>query len=269
MSIIRSIDSLFANHRIFPKCAFALLYAPHSQGGLALLEPVDQQLALQWRWLYPLLRSNTSSTSTSVVMRTLCFVFRHFLLTSFLLITHISNTQQYPSFFSFVLCQCIHLSLSAFLVYSWLCNFPYFLFCLFCSTINHSLFVTRDSTNSSPTHRNLNIVAVSFIQQGHLVLIPFFSFHMHIDLFLHHGISIIDNILDLQLFCLSIVTSSMPLSSGYLANSIRYYKLLVLIHSNMVSPLFASDWRSYCLYYIPLYSRTIWFRAIHNKITSR
>ena len=47
MSIIRSIGSSFVNHRIFPKFALHLLRAPRSQGGLTLLDPVDQQLALQ------------------------------------------------------------------------------------------------------------------------------------------------------------------------------------------------------------------------------
>ena len=322
MSIIRGIGSSFVNHRIFPKFAFNLLRAPRSQGGLALLDPVDQQLALQWRWLYPLLGSDNSSMSTSVALRTLRFVFSHFLSSdnfpsyhTYLLFPESRQSRWFPyqfprhSYFlnvtnnflkavdniprSFADCSvnaftCLSLPFLSVVDHSLSPDSPSLSFVpistllvrhpglrhllvrdVFTYNYERQIIVTRDSTNPSPNHRNLSLLALSFIQQGHLILLPFFSSHLNMDPLLHRESPITDNILDLQPFCLSIVTPSMPLSSGHFANSIRYYKSLLPVHSNTASPLSASAWRKFWLYSIPLHARTVWFRAIHNKIPSR
>jgi len=317
MSVIRGIGSSFINHRIFPKLAVTLLRAPRSQGGLALLDLVDQQLALKWRWLYSLLRSDTSSTSTSVALRTLRFVFSHFLSSAnfpsyqtYLLFPESRQSRWFPNQFprhgyflnvtnnfvkavdniprSYTHCSvnaftCLSLpflsvvdqslspessSLSFVPISTLLIRHPGLRNLLvrdvFTYDYGRQVIGTRDSTNPSPNHRNLSLLAMSLIQQGQLVLLPFFSAHTEMG-----RTTIIDNILDLQPFCLSIVTPSVPLSSGHLANSIRYYKYLVPQNSNTVSPLSASAWRRFWSYSIPLHARTVWFRGIHNKIPCR
>ncbi len=52
-------------------------------------------------------------------------------------------------------------------------------------------------------------------------------------------------------------------------NSIRYYKCLSANDSAAISPLSASNWRRFWSFSIPLHARTVWFRAIHNKIPTR
>jgi len=82
MSAIQQIGSSFVNHRIYPRFDSDLLKLSRSKGGLALLNPSIQQKALQWRWLYPLLLFDSSSTSDSLAMKTLRFVFSHFFSSS-------------------------------------------------------------------------------------------------------------------------------------------------------------------------------------------
>ncbi len=82
MSLLHGIGLSFVNRRIFPRFSASLLHLPRSKGGLCLMNPSLQRLALQWRWLYPLLMSDSPSGTSSVAMTALKFVFKHFLFSS-------------------------------------------------------------------------------------------------------------------------------------------------------------------------------------------
>jgi hypothetical protein len=60
---LRSLGSQFLNNRIFPRLSFSTFSLSRQQGGVGLLDPVKQQNALQWRWICPLILSETNSTN--------------------------------------------------------------------------------------------------------------------------------------------------------------------------------------------------------------
>lgn len=62
---IRWICREFLMFRIFPPVSFDILCLPFTKGGLGILDPYVQQLALQLRWLTPLLQHTSPSTVVS------------------------------------------------------------------------------------------------------------------------------------------------------------------------------------------------------------
>ncbi|KAG1132285.1 hypothetical protein G6F38_013309 [Rhizopus arrhizus] len=50
--------------RVFPPVSFDVLQLPLKQGGLGVLNPAIQQLALQFRWMTPLIHENNPTSLT-------------------------------------------------------------------------------------------------------------------------------------------------------------------------------------------------------------
>ncbi|KAG1536548.1 hypothetical protein G6F46_013754 [Rhizopus delemar] len=64
LGTIGSIYREFLMFRVFPPVSFDVLQLPLKQGGLGVLNPAIQQLALQFRWLTPLLHENNPTPLT-------------------------------------------------------------------------------------------------------------------------------------------------------------------------------------------------------------
>lgn len=60
---LQSITHGFLTHRMFPKVAYKRLLRPRKFGGLAILDPRSQQLALQLHWVQPLLTAGHTGLS--------------------------------------------------------------------------------------------------------------------------------------------------------------------------------------------------------------
>ena len=56
LGILRKLCREFLMFRIFPSVSFDVLQLPLTTGGLGILDPTSQQMALQFRWLTPLLQ---------------------------------------------------------------------------------------------------------------------------------------------------------------------------------------------------------------------
>lgn len=67
---VQSIISKFINFHIFPKISFSTACLSRSQGGLGLLNPFIQQMALQLRWLHPILSTATDDLHSDAVTGT-------------------------------------------------------------------------------------------------------------------------------------------------------------------------------------------------------
>lgn len=67
---LRSLGTKFINHHIFPRITFPTMCLSRKQGGLGVLDIVQQQAALQWRWLSPLF--TTLSLPTTPLINPLC-----------------------------------------------------------------------------------------------------------------------------------------------------------------------------------------------------
>ena len=64
LGTIGSICREFLMFRVFPPVSFDVLQLPLKQGGLGVLNPAIQQLALQFRWLTPLIHENNPTSLT-------------------------------------------------------------------------------------------------------------------------------------------------------------------------------------------------------------
>ncbi|KAG1464209.1 hypothetical protein G6F56_005130 [Rhizopus delemar] len=60
----QGIGGAFLNSYRFPRVSFATLCLPRDEGGAGTLDPRNQQLTLQWRWIVPLMNRDFSSPST-------------------------------------------------------------------------------------------------------------------------------------------------------------------------------------------------------------
>ncbi|CEP07105.1 hypothetical protein, partial, partial [Parasitella parasitica] len=94
---IRGLGTAFINTRIFPKLSFQTLSQSRANGGVGLLDPLQQQQALQWYWLCPLLLQHLGSPllarytvpSLPVLTQTLSWLF---------------SSSTFPSFMYYFLC---------------------------------------------------------------------------------------------------------------------------------------------------------------------
>lgn len=319
LTLLRGIGSSFVNHRIFPRFSSTLLQLPKSKGGVALMDPSIQQKALQWRWLYPLLMSPSSSVLDSVAMRSLRLVFGHFLSSStfssyryYLLFPDARHSYWFQHRFptakyflditknivsaldilprSFSLCTvnvgtCLSLPLLCLIDQSPSPQSSTVSFAplpdlltrhpglrklvasdLFTYDRRTLRIVLRDDTNRVNRYRNLCLLAASLISNGQLIVLPFFRAHMD-NSPPFQPFSLV-TYCTLQPFCSAVSTSNSSLSTSYSQESIRYYKTL-LPRSPSSSPLSPSMWRRFWKMPMPLHARTVWFRAIHNKIPTR
>ena len=320
LSSLHRIGLSFVNRRIFPRFAADHLHLPRSKGGLGVMSPSLQQMALQWRWLYPLLVSDSSSDSDSVAMTTLRFVFNHFLHSPtfssyrfYLLFPDARRPLWFPhrlstdKYFLDVTTNFVQAfdylprSFSHCTAHAAVCLSLPFLSVIdkspgaLSSTVSHvplsdllslhpglrnllavdifrydplcQKIVLRERTSGFHRYRNLCMLAVSFISNGQMVLLPFFRVHMdHLTPF--SSVRFPQDQFDLQPFCSAIISATDTSTMQNTLNSIRYYKSL-LPSMPASSSIPASKWRRFWRIPMPLSARTVWYRAIHRKIPSR
>ena len=318
MSMFQSIGSSFVNRRIFPRFSSEHLQLPRSKGGLDLMNPSLQQKALQWRWLYPILMSDSSSSLDSVAMHTLRFLLDHFLSSStfssyryYLLFPEARRSVWFPHCLSpdksflnvinnliqaldhlphtFANClitasTCLSLPLLSVIDQSHSSQSSTVSFVplaellgrqpglrnllaidIFAYDSHRQQIVFRDATNRLHRYRNLSLSASSLISNGQLILLSFFR--MHMDQSTISGSSFVEQC-TLQPFCSALTSWTGPSSMLYSTESIRYYKsLLPLLPAR--SPLLHSKWRYFWKIPMPLHARTVWYRAIYDKIPTR
>ncbi|KAK4513718.1 uncharacterized protein ATC70_005723 [Mucor velutinosus] len=227
---LRSLGTSFINFHIFPRISFATLSLTRSSGGLGLLDPLSQQLALQWYWvLCPLLLQYLGSPALS-----------NFIPPNLLLLGS---------------------DVAKKLLVSDVFRFDADLQVL---RLRSPFQSTRHPIASQRVHDH--IVSSQLLLQPFLAQQRFVSPRPSLDP--HQSPS-------LRALCRSILVP--PLSSSLRGrlplNSIRFFKRLRQTSSSSssssLSPLRPSQWRSFWAEAIPLAARTVWYRAIHEKMPTR
>ncbi|KAK4518783.1 uncharacterized protein ATC70_009006 [Mucor velutinosus] len=136
--------------------------------------------------------------------------------------------------------------------------------------IDHQVLRVRPSFQFA-RHPIVSQRVADFIQSRQLLFQPFFAQQCFIaprpTLNPHQPPS-------LRAFCRSIIVppSSLPSRGRLPLNSIRYFKKLrqtLSSTSSSLSPLRPAQWLSFWRISIPLAARTVWYRAIYEKIPSR
>jgi hypothetical protein len=65
LQVIHRMCREFLLFRVFPPVSFDVLQLPLNKGGLGILDPLDLQQALQFRWITPLIQHHHPSTIAS------------------------------------------------------------------------------------------------------------------------------------------------------------------------------------------------------------